>query len=391
MTSELNNIILTSVDPTAAFSQQNPGLGNLFVQQKPGLGNLFVQDGSGNLHKHNHIAWSRNVGSIDATIRTPSANGSGSLTIPSSNATGTGSATSQMNCLYCDRQFHFKDLYVQHIATCEFFYRSRHKKNRDNDLHEQLPSAQEQFKLIQYLTMQVNKLQKDLIQLKGETITRKRKVIMEWLHSPDAPKPTLAFDEWIKTIPICAADLDKVFTGDLVEGMKHCLTTYFGRENSSNAHVSVQQPTTSTATPTDTPTATATATAITQLPICSFVQKPGTIYVWAAEPGQIQGQMQGQIQNLTTKWRIMDSDMFERWMNRLAHGFLQEFIKWQVTNSVQINSSDENKEKNVDNLRKVNGLRGKSYEDRRRAELHKWLFGVLAKDFTQQMIVYDIV
>jgi hypothetical protein len=60
-----------------------------------------------------------------------------------------------------------------------------------------------------------------------------------------------------------------------------------------------------------------------------------------------------------------------------------------MANSALIHSCDEEKEKNVDYMRKINGL-NRAYEDRRRSELRKWLFGVLEHDF-KEMVEWDFV
>ena len=255
-------------------------------------------------------------------------------------------------CAFCDRHFRFKDLYDQHTLTCEFFFRRRSMREREFDAYEQLPSAQEQYKLIQHLSVQVAKLQKEVISLKGSVITRKKKVILEWLHSPSCPLPSIAFEDWIREIPVDTTDLEKVFEDDLTNGMLHCLKNVFSGNSA--------------------------ATAAASLPIRAFTQKPGTIYIWTKLP--------------TTDimdWRILDTDTFERWIKRLAHRFLQEFIKWQMINSERIQSTDEEKEKNIASMRKINGL-SKIHEDRRRGELRRWLFGALAQDFAQ-MVEWDYV
>jgi len=259
----------------------------------------------------------------------------------------TNSLVVENYCAFCDRHFRFKDLYDQHTLTCEFFFRRRSVREREFDAYEQLPSAQEQYKLIQHLSVQVAKLQKEVISLKGSVITRKKKVILEWLHSPSCPLPTIAFEDWIRATPVDTADLEKVFEGDLTDGMLHCLKNIF-------------------------------VAGTTALPIRAFTQKPGTIYIWAKSP--------------TTDivdWRILDADTFERWIKRLAHRFLQEFIKWQMIHSERIHSTDEEKEKNIASMRKINGF-SKIHEDRRRGELRRWLFGALAQDFAQ-MVEWDYV
>jgi hypothetical protein len=60
-----------------------------------------------------------------------------------------------------------------------------------------------------------------------------------------------------------------------------------------------------------------------------------------------------------------------------------------MAHSVRNHSSDEEKDKNVDYMRKINGL-GRAYEDRRRSELRKWLFCLLENDF-KEMVEWDFV
>ena len=72
--------------------------------------------------------------------------------------------TSENFCKYCSKEFNFKYLYDRHIITCEFFYQSRRRQDIENNCNELLPSAQEQFKLIQYLFQQLLQYMKRKIQ-----------------------------------------------------------------------------------------------------------------------------------------------------------------------------------------------------------------------------------
>lgn len=271
-------------------------------------------------------------------------------------------------CMFCSRRFHFKDLFDQHNITCEFFYKSRRDKQRESESTEPLPTAQEQYKLIQFLSLQVNKLQKEVIRLKGSTVVKKRKVILEWLQSGAAPLPTCAFEDWIKQMlgSVSLDDLQCVFRGDLTDGLKNCIKTYISSETIDGNVV----------------------------PMCAFKQKPGTIYVWCKTTVQEVRKQNTAIEGVSASmcacaWSMMQVEQFDRWINRLAHRFLQVFIEWQMTNSALIHSCDEEKEKNVDYMRKINGL-GRAYEDRRRGELRKWTFCLLERDF-KEMVEWDFV
>jgi hypothetical protein len=255
-------------------------------------------------------------------------------------------ASSENYCKYCCRYFKFKDLYEQHNVTCEFFYRRSRARDRELDGHEKLPTPQEQFKLIQYLTLKVSKLENDVLRLKGLTVTRKRRVILEWLQNSGKPTPTLTFHEWSKTLDVSYEHLNGVFEGDITDGMKRMLVEVFSYEGTA--------------------------------PICCFTQKAGTIYIWSTCEDEPE-----------PHWMVMPHADFVRFVNRLSHTFLRTFLNWQRDNAELIRSSEENKEKNIQYMRKINGL-GQAYEERRQSELRKWLFVKIARDFEHD-VEYDYV
>jgi len=253
-------------------------------------------------------------------------------------------ASSENYCKYCCRYFKFKDLYEQHNVTCEFFYRRSRARDRELDGHEKLPTPQEQFKLIQYLTLKVSKLENDVLRLKGLTVTRKRRVILEWLQNSGKPTPSLTFHEWSKTLDASYEHLNGVFEGDMTDGMKRMLGDVFSYEGTA--------------------------------PMCCFTQKAGTMYIWSTCE-----------EDPEPHWMVMPHADFVRFVNRLSHTFLRTFLNWQRDNAELIRSSEENKEKNIQYMRKINGL-GTAYEERRQSELRKWLFVKIARDFEHD-VEYD--
>jgi hypothetical protein len=162
--------------------------------------------------------------------------------------------------------------------------------------------------------------------------------------------PSLSLVDWTKETPVSAQHLSVVFSVDLVEGMKTAISAHL---DSYRGRVP---------------------------PICAFHQKPGTLFVYhkprSSDPAG------HDVEDSVVKWRIMTADDFDRWMERLSNRFMQVFLEWQVQNSHIISSSMEEKEKNLENMRKINGL-SRTHEERRRAELRKWLFTYVAKDFVQ--------
>jgi hypothetical protein len=241
----------------------------------------------------------------------------------------------QNHCLHCNRQFRFKDLYDQHAITCDFLFKSRKEKDRETDAFERLPSAQEQFKLIQNLYLQINKLQKEVDSMRGQVVIRKRKEIIDFLQSKANPIPTATFLEWSKTILISKEMLEIVFSKSLNDGIRDCISSF----------VSIESP-----------------------PIRCFSQKKGTIYIY--EKVESDGEK--------SCWRVLSIDEFDRWIDRIMHKFLQIFVAWQLENMKVLNSNDEQKDKNLEYMQKING-NGQT-EDRRKNELRKWFYESFKKE-----------
>ena len=267
-----------------------------------------------------------------------------------SNGGGSGSIRPTVQtCIYCNREFRHHDLFAQHFITCQWFFKTRRERGREIESFETLPSAQETYHLIQHLALQVSSLQTEVAQLRQITMTKKRKMILDWLLNPSnrSMTPSLSLVDWIKETPVSNDHLMIVFQVDLIEGIKAAISAHF---DAYRGRI---------------------------VPICAFHQKPGTLFVYhkpySSDPADADS---------VVKWRIMTADDFERWMDRLGTRFLQVFLKWQMDNAHIIRSSMDEKEKNLENMRKINGL-SRAHEERRRSELRKWLFIKLAVDFVQ--------
>ena len=58
----------------------------------------------------------------------------------------------------------------------------------------------------------------------------------------------------------------------------------------------------------------------------------------------------------------------------------QTFLQWQLENNELIQSSEEEKEKNISYMHKINGL-GENYEQKRRNQLKNWIYSSFSKEF----------
>ena len=242
-------------------------------------------------------------------------------------------------CKYCNKEFNFKYLFERHIVTCEFFYQSKRLQYIENDYSEQLPSAQEQFKLIQYLTLKVKRLEDDVSRLKINSGTRKRKLIIDLLNNPTNPKPADLFESWYKQIDTATQDMDAIFEGDITDSMISILERYLSSEQN--------------------------------IPVCSFQPKANSIYIWTLKYNN------SEINE--PRWVLLTLAIFNTWLLKLEQKILEMFLKWQRDNEQMIKRCERENEKNIATMRKVNGITEK-YEKKRQAYLHKWIYTRLARE-----------
>jgi hypothetical protein len=241
-------------------------------------------------------------------------------------------------CKYCDKYFHFKDLYDQHVITCEYFHRSRRQRERQEDAIETLPSAQEQFKLIQHLALKIHHLENEVHKLKINTGVRKRRLILDILNHHGSPKPPTLFRDWYKSMLVTTEHLEALFDHDLIDGIKSLLAVYLRQKDCV-------------------------------IPIVSFHQKMNTVYIYD----------HFEEDDDEPRWILMEHPVFQQWINHLNHLFLQCFLKWQLEHAHVIRADENEKEKNIANMHKINGL-GERYESKRRQQLRKWVYETVAKD-----------
>lgn len=236
-------------------------------------------------------------------------------------------------CTYCNRYFKFNDLYEQHTIACEFFYRSKRVKDREIETYEQLPTQQELYKLIQQLTLQCHKLQKDVERLKSNSSNRTKKTVMDVLNSTSNQIPECSFESWVLVKrPIKRDYLDLVYNEDLTSGIKMYISELIQSEKLN-------------------------------IPIRTFAEKSNNIYIYSV----------GQSPDNPPSWQIISIEQFGKWTNRIAHRFLQEFSIMQYENMEKINSNETEKDKNIIFMVKING--GKTSAEKRCLDIKKWFNG----------------
>ena len=243
-------------------------------------------------------------------------------------------------CDYCNRNFKFKDLFDQHTVTCEYFYKKKRDRDRETESFEQLPTQQELYKLVQQLTVQCCKLQKDVDRLNSNSNVNRRKYIIESLNNYSKVTSVSIYDDWIKIKnPIKPYYLERVFQEDLTDGIKTYISDLILLEKAT-------------------------------FPIRSFTQKPNVIYGFCANVQEPDKEFK------PPSWKILTIEQFGKWIMRISHSLLQAFVTFQTENVEKINSSESEKDKNIIFMIKING--GKISDERRWHDIKKWIIPKIA-------------
>lgn len=228
-------------------------------------------------------------------------------------------------CHFCDRSFHFKELYENHEPICEFFYKKQRDKTREDEKIEKLPSAQEMYHLIQHMYVELNR-QKIKIENLEKMIKRKKRDVIS-----TTPTPMCIFRQWVRQIEVKKEHLTTVFQEDIFEGIRQCINEDI-RKNG-----------------------------LVKIPVRTIIETPMTLYIYKT------------IDN-TSKWAICESTDILFLVEHLMGEFMRVFCDWEDENNDWISRSIENKDLHVNYLCKITG--STIYQkERKRLELKTWICG----------------
>lgn len=246
-------------------------------------------------------------------------------------------------CSYCNRYYRFKDIYDQHMLTCDYFNKSKKNRDREIDCIEKLPSQQEMYKYIQFLAVKCDRLQKDVEKLKANSSVRCKNAILNTLNSSVTNITLIPYQEWINTFTITICHLECVFKENLTAGIKLCILDRIKKEKKEN------------------------------IPIRSFKQKTNNLYIYSHSGVPLEN-----LENVQYSWKIMAIDDYERMISTLFHQFIVEFMNWQDDNSELIETSEKEREKNLRYMIKIHNV--KTNEEKQKLEIRKWLYSNFEND-----------
>lgn len=187
-------------------------------------------------------------------------------------------------CPYCKRGYKEKFNISNHISICRFIQLSRREQtNEVEQINEELPTQHELFRIIQNLSLRIDKLEKDNTKLKYHN---KKPNMIELLNT--RTPPISVFKDWVNNfiLPKVGKYMEVLYKQNLIESISLLIEEVIGEKNKEDVY-----------------------------PICSFSNKPLIIYVYREN-------IKGKI-----LWEQMTNQEFEQLIKQITARYLCEFLK----------------------------------------------------------------
>jgi hypothetical protein len=247
--------------------------------------------------------------------------------------------TDSIYCKYCNQTWQTGIRYDKHLRMCEFFYQDRRNPRREMDERgAKIPTMRELYRYVKDLSNRLEKTEKELARVKSIVNSKHRRSIIEWLNKPSQTPPT-TFENWVRTIHATEDDMLKVIHGDLMDGVLSCLDNVFQ----------------------------------SSLPIRSFSQKPGTLYVYCSKSNKDEDD------EPKTEWRIMSTEQVKKIIDNIAKSIRIKYRSWENANIIINTENDEYDQSAMDRsvkyMQKIN-----ADTDKKVTEFKKTIFSKLEED-----------
>lgn len=204
------------------------------------------------------------------------------------------------SCPHCLRKYKLSANLQKHVGICQFLQQTRKQLENTAEYTEKVPSMTELFHIVQYLSLRIDKLEKENSALKQHQ--KKNLNITEWLNEQKENQPTVLFSEWItecllREVKTC---MDILYEQDIYASITALFEKVIGNKE-------VRQP------------------------FCSFDKKKLTFYVYnkSADSGK-------------AEWTQLGDDEFNRLVKRLQARYITEFMKgWYAENEALILENED--------------------------------------------------
>lgn len=128
-------------------------------------------------------------------------------------------------CQYCKREFKEKFNIVNHTTTCRFL--SLTKREQDNETEqksEELPTQYELFRIIQHLSLRIDKLENENNKIKKQNM--KRVNMIDWLNNQERTSKYV-FKDWVSChiLPKIVNHIETAYKGTLLDSICNMFET----------------------------------------------------------------------------------------------------------------------------------------------------------------------
>lgn len=243
------------------------------------------------------------------------------------------STTSSYTCGTCHRIYHRKSYYSRHVLLCEIMNKSVKERQLENEERDDTPTVRGLYEIILELTKKMNVMDKRLQELTKWVDVKKRKInILDWLNANPAKIGTItgggSFESFMLQLKVTRQHLDYLFRADYTSTILRILQEKLPIDDGNKANV-----------------------------IKAFDQKANVLYTYS----------QGQ-------WAIVSEQMFQTLLYVVDKKLLEEFIKWQTENVVNMTDDDFGM-KYALNVKKIMGgnLSREQIYSRLKIDLYKYL------------------
>ena len=243
-----------------------------------------------------------------------------------------------MNCPYCNRKYKLQHFYDEHINECKLYY-------QDTDY---IPSQKELFTIVKKMSLKINKLEKEVEYFKNSSKRNIRKNILQVLREPQYLSNHL-FIDWTNTFQVNQEHINIVTENGVFAGFKKCIEFNIDSYKSDQSEHNQSN----------------------IIPICSFIQKTGYLYVFDKIFSEENG-IEIQDKTQEPQWQIFDDNHMKQLIKNIWLKFLGLYTKSEKSVSINEDIHDLN-------MKMIIEMRRNLY-DKYRHEIKRWIYSLFCKD-----------
>jgi len=201
------------------------------------------------------------------------------------------------SCVCCKKEYTRKSSLDKHLILCNYKIKTKYEKQIDDEEQGDTPSHSELAKIVQELTIKMNKMEEKMIEMEKWVNKKKKKLnVIGWLNTN--VKPTTGFLEWINAYFSIKPEHFEIL-------MNYSLFYTIQKVFEYNL----------------------TETDNFEYPIKCFSQKAGLFYVGEKK------------EDNTAEWRKMELPDMILILKTFQNHMIKEMIKWQADNKDQFDNN----------------------------------------------------